>query len=555
MQSRVTSSEIRMAGPLEPEARDPDAKEADRNDTDLQDVLVEKALQRASWIVLPIIMAANMMMLIDRGNLAFAAVQMNADLGLDAQSYGLATGVFYLTYGLCQVPSAAVGLRVGMRRWFGAIIVAWGAIAMCTAFVQSAGQLYAVRLLLGAAEAGAAPCAFHIASSYFPYERVSKPISFLFFASQLASVISAPVATGLMSMNGVGGLAGWRWLMIIEGLPSILIGLLVWALLPGHPLQASWLPQEQQEALHTAVHGAAGAEAARRRPTLRDTLVMAKGAVRHPILWVLVTAGMLWVMAAWSLSAWIPVMVSNLLNGTALAAATSVGGGRSTGPRATLLSTVPYAVAALSLVAVAWHSDRCKEKVLHTAAPWMAGGVILACFGAVARRSLPGGFVMLCAAMGLAYGGQSTLCAVAAGITPPAQAAITLGIMNAIIAALGGFIGPFVVGAIVRSLGSFEGATAAMGAFLLGASAIMLGVWAWQRRWVGAGGGGAGWAAAAPGRPGADRDASGSSDLEGGSEADLDKGSEAGRGQLPPAGLQGATMSMTAGAAAALRQQ
>lgn len=111
------------------------------------------------------------MMALDRSSLAFAATQMNPALGFDASVYGLAIGLYFITYGICQVPSAIIGLRVGMRWWFAFITAAWGAVAACFALVRTAGQLYAMRLLLGAFEAGAAPCAFHTLSAFFPEDR------------------------------------------------------------------------------------------------------------------------------------------------------------------------------------------------------------------------------------------------------------------------------------------------------------------------------------------------------------------------------------------------
>ncbi|KAI8472374.1 MAG: major facilitator superfamily domain-containing protein [Monoraphidium minutum] len=463
------------------------------------DPLVDKALKRVNWVVPPLVLAANVMMALDRGTLSFAATQMNADLGFDATTFGLAAGIFYITYGICQVPSAAAGLRLGMRWWFGSIIIAWGVVAACTSLVQNAGQLYVMRLLLGAAEAGAAPCSYQLLSTFYPYERSAKPYAAMFVGGQVSGVISAPVAAALLSLNGLHGWEGWRWLFLIEGLPSIAVGLAVWALLPGAPLQAWWLPPEQREALHAAVHGEEGADAARAPPTLRDVARYCGDALSRPLLWVFMAAAFLWVIAAFSLHAWLPIIISNLLNGTVLTSATSVGGGRATSVKATLLSTVPYFFAAISLMAVAWSSDRTGEKTAHVAIPVVLSGAVLSCFGAVARRSAVGGFVILTASLGLAFAGQSTLVARAAGITPPAQAGITLGILNAVCSALGGFTGPLVVGGIIRALHSFEIVAIVMGALLMAAGLIVLGVYVKERldarRAARGGGGGAAGAA------------------------------------------------------------
>jgi ACS family tartrate transporter-like MFS transporter len=147
-----------------------------------------------------------------------------------------------------------------------------------------------------------------------------------------------------------------------------------------------------------------------------------------------------------------------------------------------LLATIPYVVALLSTMAVAWHADRRKEKTLHVGVPYVVGGAVLACFGPVVRVSPSGGFVMLTAAMGFAFGGQSTMCARVAGLTPPAQAAVTLSVFNAICASLGGFAGPIVVGAILAALGSFELAAVVLGLCMGVAGTIMLCVFWGERR-------------------------------------------------------------------------
>ncbi|KIY93761.1 hypothetical protein MNEG_14201 [Monoraphidium neglectum] len=205
-------------------------------------------------------------------------------------------------------------------------------------------------------------------------------------------------------------------------------------------------------------------------------LRMAADACSRPLLWVFIVAAFLWVVSAWSIYVWIPIIVSNLLNGSLLSDATSVGGGSRNSVQAALLSAIPYICAALSLVAVAWSADRHNEKTAHVAIPVILSGITLSCFGVVGRHSAVGAFVILTASLGLAFAGQSTLVARAAGITPPSQAGITLGILNASCTALGGFAGPVIVGAIIGALRSFEVVALVMGALLIAAGLIVLGV-------------------------------------------------------------------------------
>ncbi|KAI8472711.1 MAG: major facilitator superfamily domain-containing protein [Monoraphidium minutum] len=446
------------------------------------DAEIQPALRRVSLVILPLVMAACVMMALDRGSLSFAAADLSADLGLDATHYGIASGLFYLTYGVCQVPSTAAALRVGVRWWYGGIIVGWGVVAACTSLVNSTGQLYAMRLLLGALEAGAAPCAWHVLSAFYPPPRVVKPYAAVIICGSLASAVAGPLAGALLSMDGATGIPGWRWLFLVEGLPTILVGLAVWALMASQPLSAWWLTPTQREALHRAVHGEEAAGAARGRPGLRQSWSMLLDALRRPLLWAFIAVGLLWVVAAFTLTSWLPLMVANLLSGTALASASvSAGAGRGS-VHAALLSAVPYAAAMLATIAVAAHADWRGERTAHVGVPYVLGAAALACFGPAARASTAAGFAVLTLAMAALYGGQSTMCARVAALTPPAQAGVTLAVFNSVTASIGGIAGPAVVGAILTALGSFEQAAVAMAACAGAAGAIMLAVFAWERR-------------------------------------------------------------------------
>lgn len=381
------------------------------------------------------------------------------------------------------MPSASVGLRVGMRWWYGFIIMAWGLVATLTSHVKTARQLYAMRLLLGAFEAGATPCAWHILSSFYPYDKLTKPYASIIVCTNISSAISGPIAAALLSMHGVAGFAGWRWLFLLEGVPAMALGLVVWAVLPSDPLAAWWLPHNHREALHDAVHGGGEAsDAARRRPSGRETWSMVVDAIRRPLLWVFIAVGLLWALAAFTLSQFLPLMISNMLSGTLLSSASATAGAKHHSVQAALLSTVPYFVAFVSTMLVAWHADRVGEKTAHVGVPYVIGAVVLCCFGPVASVSTRGGFAMLTLAMAFAFGGQSTMCARVAGLTPPAQAAITLSLFNAICASLGGFAGPVAVGAILSALKSFALAGVVLGLCMGVAGAIMLAVYALERR-------------------------------------------------------------------------
>ncbi|KAI8468443.1 MAG: major facilitator superfamily domain-containing protein [Monoraphidium minutum] len=443
---------------------------------------LQQALKKVSWIVLPLVMASNITLLLDRGSIAFAGPTMNEELGFGPDTFGLASGIFFVTYGLLQVPGAAAGVRLGMRWWLGLITIAWGVAASLTALINTPAQLYALRLLLGAAEASAAPCAWHIFSAFYPFDRLAKPYSTVFFCNQVAFFMAAPLAAGILQMDGVSGISGWRWLFLLEGLPSILVGAAIFAFLPSEPLAAWWLAPHQREVLHAAVHGSR-ADEARQKPTLKAMGAMALDTVKCIPFWIYAAAGVLWVAAAWSFHGWIPVIISNMLKGTALVDATAAGGGRDKSLRATLYSTIPYFCGAAGVLLLAWLADRqARKTLLPVGLSYMLGGALLACFGPVAAVSVPGGLAIMSAANAFAYGGTGVLVARVSGMFPPSHAAISLGILNSITAGLGGFIGPIIVGRLVAALRTFSAVGVVLGCFLIFCGGLVLAAHAVEER-------------------------------------------------------------------------
>ena len=160
--------------------------------------------------LIPFLMLLYLIAYLDRSNISVAALQMNADLGLTSQMYGLGAGLFYVTYIIFEVPSNIILARVGARRWIARIMVTWGLIACGMAFIQSAHQLYGMRLLLGAAEAGFTPGVIYYISRWFPSSNRARAMSFFYIAAALASVIGLPLSGALLNMDGILGHTGWR---------------------------------------------------------------------------------------------------------------------------------------------------------------------------------------------------------------------------------------------------------------------------------------------------------------------------------------------------------
>ena len=198
-------------------------------------------IRKIAWRTLPLILLSYFVALVDRSNISFAAATMNADLGFSETVYGIGASAFFAGYALLEVPSNLLLARFGARRWLARIMLTWGLISIATAFVQTAWQFYAMRFALGVAEAGFYPGVILYISSWFPGEHRAWAISRFYIGLPLSSIAMGALAAPLLAMNGSLGLHGWQWLLIAEGLPSVLLAAVLVMALPDRPETAQWL--------------------------------------------------------------------------------------------------------------------------------------------------------------------------------------------------------------------------------------------------------------------------------------------------------------------------
>lgn len=204
------------------------------------------AMRKALWRIVPLVALAYLCAYTDRVNVGFAAAQMNADLGFSATVYGLGGGLFFLGYALFEVPSNLMAVRYGSRTWLARIMVTWGLLSAAMMFVSTPWQFYTVRFLLGVAEAGFYPGVIFYFSHWFPACHRGRAVSRFYVASPLSSVLLGAVSGWLLALDGNAGLEGWQWLFLVQGLPSVLVGLLVWRFLPERPGEAAWLSDAEK---------------------------------------------------------------------------------------------------------------------------------------------------------------------------------------------------------------------------------------------------------------------------------------------------------------------
>ena len=197
--------------------------------------------------VLPLLFIAWFIAYINRFNVSFAALQMNTDLGLTPAVFGFGAGVFFIGYGLFEIPSNMVLARVGARRWLARILLCVGVMGTAMALAAGPTSFYLLRFLLGIAEAGLFPGIVIYLSQWLPSRQRAAAFGALGSAAMVSGIAGGPLAALLMSLDGVAGLAGWRWLFLLEGLPAIAIALALWRYLPDSATSASWLTTDEQQ--------------------------------------------------------------------------------------------------------------------------------------------------------------------------------------------------------------------------------------------------------------------------------------------------------------------
>ena len=209
---------------------------------------------RIAWRVLPLLMLAWLFAYIDRVNIGFAKLQMASDLQFSDAVYGFGAGIFFLGYFLFEVPSNLILHRVGARRWIGRIMITWSIFAALTAFVRTPFEFYTVRFLLGAAEAGFIPGAVYFLSQWFPSTRRGRVFGIFYLSLAGSGLVGGPLSgVVLAGMSGWLGLAGWKWLLLIEALASIVIGLLIIRFLPDRPETVAWLGTDERQRVTAAI--------------------------------------------------------------------------------------------------------------------------------------------------------------------------------------------------------------------------------------------------------------------------------------------------------------
>ncbi len=412
--------------------------------------LEQRTLRRITWRIVPFVMLLYFIAFIDRVNIGFAALTMNRDIGLSPSAYGFGAGIFFLGYFLFEVPSNLILEKVGARLWIARVMVTWGVISGAMAFVRGPASFYALRFLLGAAEAGFFPGIILYLSYWFPARHRAAVTALFMAAAPVSTALGSPVSAALLEMHGVLGLTGWQWLFVIEAIPAVILGFVTFFFMTDRPAEARWLPEEERGWLVATMDAEVAARSGHARHSpwrgLFDPRVLALSLVYFGT-----SAGL------YTLGIWAPQIIKQLG-----VSSMTVG----------FLNMVPPTVSVVAMVLWARNSDRTGERSWH---------VVWACLLASAGLVMAGRSGASLAAVILA------LTFVNIGISaakPPLWSMPTLFLSGPAAAAgiatinsignLGGFVGPAMIGWIKLRTGSFAGGLYFVAALLVVSAAVTL---------------------------------------------------------------------------------
>lgn len=405
--------------------------------------------------IVPIIMLGMFISYIDRANIGVLAGPMSEDLGLTAAAFGLAAGLFYIGYCFFEIPSNLALARFGARRWIARIMVSWGAVTMLMAAVQSEWSLYVVRIMLGIAEAGFSPGALLFLALWCPPRMLTRTYSLMNLAVPIALAVGSVLTASLLSMDGILGLAGWRWAFLVEGLPAILLGTYIWFRLPSTPAEATWLDATEKEYLARTTTQSTSARA----HEFKQVGVV----LRMPSAWLFTSLYFCMTIGYWAITYFLPTIVREQFGLTAAGAG--------------FVSGIPWAFAAVVMLVVARSVTRTGDRVWHLTLLQVAGGIGLA-FAATTGNPVLALIGISLAGAGF-FGSLSTFQSMEAQIFAGGLAAVALAMVNGL-ASLSGLAGPYVVGALRDATGSTSTGLLIMSGFF-GVAAVMM---FFTTRWV-----------------------------------------------------------------------
>jgi ACS family tartrate transporter-like MFS transporter len=393
------------------------------------------------WRLMPFLFLLYIVAYLDRINVSFAVLQMRGQLGLSDRVYGRAAGIFFAGYFLFQLPSNLVLEKFGVRRWISGLMITWGVISCLMIFIRGPVSFYVMRFLLGAAEAGFFPGIILYMKRWFPANARARAVAWFMTANPIAGIVGSPVSGALLGLSGKG-LSGWQWMFLMEGVPAILLGVIVFWELSDSPRDARWLKGEERTWLLERLALEQQAESSLKKENLGQVLV-------SPRIWMLSMVYFGVSTTMYGVTLWLPSVIRSLSGLSYFL----------TG----LVSALPFVATAVAMVLVGMRSDHSGERRWHTAIPAFVGaaGLVAAGYGVSTAAVVTGiGLGLVCAESMV-----GPFWAMATSRMGGLSAAAGIAVINSL-ANLGGYFGSDIIGFFRKAGGGFRGGLLAIAATL-----------------------------------------------------------------------------------------
>ena len=413
----------------------------------LEAVVSRKIILR---LIIPI-MILTVINSLDRVNISFAALQMNADLGLTAELYGYAVSIFFVSYLIFQFPSSKALRMLGARWWIFSVVLMWGISATCMALVQNVWHIYILRFCLGIAEAGFAPGVVFLCSCWVPRKYRARAIATTMLAIPISGVIGGPLSGWLLSMDAPFGLTSWRWMFFIEGLPAIVLAFVALKIFAHAPQQAPWLNAEEKQWLETELQQEQVAREVTGASSFREVLTDPR---------ILCSAGVWFalIFGSYGIMFWLPLVIQEM---------TSLGDFQ-----IGLLSALPWLGVGTGMILVSRHSDRTQERYWHVGLAAIAGSLCLLGSAYVPSQVLS---LVLLFLTGIGLGGaQGTFWTIPTSIMAQSVAASGVVLIN-LIGNISSLINSSVIGYVRESTGSYQ-LTIVLLSVIIGCAALLVAI-------------------------------------------------------------------------------
>ncbi|MGG1396795.1 MFS transporter [Bacillus salipaludis] len=406
--------------------------------------LEKKTIRKVTWRIIPFVFICYIISYIDRANLGYAALEMNKDLALSSEVFGLVSGIFFIGYFLFEVPSNVMMQRFGARIWIARILISWGILAVITGFVQSATHLYILRFLLGIAEAGFFPGIIMYLTVWFRAKEQATTVALFTAAIPVSYIIGAPFSTWILDHISWGDFAGWRWMFILEGLPAVILGVVTYFYLTERPENAKWLDKEEKEWLIGELKKDKEA-----RKNVKHLGILK--AIANPKVLFLSFIYFVYQTGSLGVGYWMPQIIKGF---SGMLSNFQIG----------LIAMIPYIGATIGMIVWSRRSDRKNERRLHSAIP-----LLVACVGLVGAGLTNNPYiaiVLITVSLTGMYSFKAPFWALPSLFLTQSTAAIAIASINSI-GNLGGFVGPYAIGIIKGMTGDTKSGLLFLSALLL----------------------------------------------------------------------------------------